>query len=146
MISIALKVNECFYSISPSEKFWAKHICEPTTPRTIYSTRNPLILLWPLGLSKTTPEPVEVCKLMIAKGTSLPNLDHVASTQRTTLNLTSIFYHKQCPNLIFLFLRLGLSNINTTFIFISTSIYVYLNDKLKLISKRGVYITFLMLW
>lgn len=79
---------------------------------------------------------------MIANGTSIPDLDPRPVSKEVlefTLNILP------CLKLILLFLTIGLSNNNIKFLFNSISIYVHLSDKLEIVSKHGVCVTFLML-
>lgn len=105
VISVALNVSESIRGCFPSyhqREFGAGTSLDPSLLRTTLSPKSPLITQWPLGLSKTTPQQVGVCKPITVNG---------------ALHLISIFCHGQCPNLFALFQRLGPSNIGTKFLF-----------------------------
>lgn len=105
VISVALNVSESIRGCFPSyhqREFGAGTSLDLSLLRTTLSPKSPLITQWPLGLSKTTPHQVGVCKPITVNG---------------ALHLISIFCHGQCPNLFALFQRLGPSNIGTKFLF-----------------------------
>lgn len=155
MTTLALNVSESRSASSPSShqrKSGSDTSLEPTLLGTIHSPKRPLISLWPLGLSKITPEFVGVCKPMTVNRATIPNLCCVASTGRCARNWTSLFCHYPHPNLTLLFQRLVLAiltqiSFNSTFIY--TLIYIYVCEcvyvKLEIIFKHGACVNFLIL-